>query len=299
LFWYVIVPLIGAIRVQRYWRQFRARFLALQRAPLLNYQLSCLKTEGPALYRCIGSIEAVNDEGFLWVRSDDVTVAVSMHRAQIFLVPPEGSQDGFLQRLQWARFPLVFEESKVYILGPYCSNQGRSYFCSTKNDPLMVLLFDGDEQDVALRVMKAARQPNEYWNSITSYSLALGVLSQFLITMFYSGRPALRFYVLVALTAAFIPILPLLPPGVLFTSLYRRWWRRARQYRSSGDVYELLTTVPSLHHKGSVPESFVCMDIRFYKYRSRLLMFYAVIAVGLGMMFNIMIVFFVLQNLFL
>ncbi|AEJ18706.1 hypothetical protein Spica_0546 [Gracilinema caldarium DSM 7334] len=267
--------------------------------PLLNYQLSCLRTEEPSLYRCIGSIEAVNDKGFLWVRNEDVTVAVSMNWAQIFLVPPEGSQDGFLQRLQWTRFPLVFEDSKVYILGPYCTNLEGSYFCSTKDEPLIVLLFDGDEQDVIFRVMKAARQPNEYWNSITSYSLALGMLSQLLITMCYSGRPALRFFVLVALTAAFIPILPLLPPGVLFTSIYRRWWRKARQYRSNRDIYELQKQIPPLHHVDYVAESLIGKDIQFYQNRSLLLVLYAVIAVGFGIMVNMIIVFFVLQNLFL
>lgn len=272
----------------------------MQRFPLLNYQLSRLRTNEPSLYRCIGAIEAVSDEGLLWVRSEAVTVAVSMNRAQIFLVPPEDSEDGALQRLRWSQVPLVLEDSKVYVAGPYCTQDNRSFFCSTKEAPLMVLLFDGNEQYMVYRVLAAARSHNEYWNGITPYSLALGVFSQLLIAAFYSARPALRLSVLVALTAVCIPILPLLPPGVLLTSFYRRWWRRARQYRSNRDVLDFMEQDRNsgedilVKNKGGVG-----WNIRHYTNRSRQLLAYAIFAAGFGIVINILLFFFMLQRLFL
>jgi hypothetical protein len=301
--WYLIIPLIGAFHVRRFWRLFRDRFVALQGVPPLTYQLSRLRSEDPLVYRCVGAIEAVSDEGLLWVRGEGVTAAVSMNRAQIFLVPPEGTDDGALQRLQWRQFPLVLEGSMVYVAGPYCTQDGRALFCSTKEEPLLVLLFDGDAETLAYRVLSAARQPNEYWNPITPYSLALGVFSQLLIAASYSGRPALRLSVLAALTAVFIPILPLLPPGVLLTSFYRRWWWRARHYRSYRDVLAFMQRQTQRNtQKGSpgfVPGPMAGWSIEQYENRSRLLVIYAVSAVGLGILMNIFLILFVLQNLFL
>jgi len=251
------------------------------------------------LYRCVGAVEAVSDEGILWVRSKGVTVAVAMNRAQIFLVPPEGTEDGALQRLQWRQFPMVLEGSKIYVAGPFCTRDGRSLFCSTKDDPLMVLLFDGDEQTLVYRVLSAARQYNEYWNSLTPYSLALGVFSQLLIAASYSGRPALRLSVLIALTAVFIPILPLLPPGVLLTSFYRRWWRRARQYRAYRDVLAFMQKESITAAPEGLPDAVARGDIQQYKNRSLLLVIYAISAVGFGIVINMWVVLFVLQNLFI
>lgn len=281
----------------------------MQNLPLLNYQLSRLKNAEPSQYRFIGSIESVSDDGLLWVRSDNLTVAVSMTRASIFLAPPEGSEDGSLQRLSWKHFPLVLEGTKVFIGGSYCNKEGRNVFCSTKEQPLVVILFEGDERHLVYRVIAASRQPNEYWNGLTPYSLVLGVVSELLIAAFYSGRPALRMTVLAALTGVFIPLMPLLPPGVLLTSFYRRWWRRGRLYRVYRDLLEyILSGEPSVRaghedlplfvweiKKAGLDEN----HIKIYKRRSRMLEIYAISAAGFGILCNIFVVLFILQWLFL
>jgi len=290
---------IGAFHIRRFWRQFRTRFVSLQQVPLLTYQLSRLRSETPSLYRCIGTIEAVSDEGLLWVRSEGLTVAVSMNRAQIFLVPLEHSQDGVLQPLKWRQFPLVLEGSQVYIAGPYCFKENRPLFCGTGEDPLLVLLFDGNAETLVYRVLAAARQPNEYWNGITPYSLALGVFSELLLAASYSGRPALRLAVIMALTAVLIPMLPLLPPGVLFTSFYRRWWRRARQYRSYRDVLAFIHQhEQSARPVDFLPASDTGVNEHTYNNRSLLLLGYAIFAAGFGIVLNILVVLFVLRSLF-
>lgn len=285
--------------------------MALQKVPLLNYQLSRTPSETPHLYRFLGAIEAVSNEGILWVRSEGLTAAVSMNRARIFLVPPEDAEDGFLQRLTWRQLPLILEGSKIFIGGPYCSKDGRKIFCSTKEHPLIVLLFEGDEQNLVYRVLAAARQPNEYWNKITPYSLVLGMFSQLLIAASYSGRPALRLTALTALASVFIPIMPLLPPGVLFTSFYRRWWRRARHYRAyrdmleffkehnpTGDTEMLTEMVPAI---GPMEKKagFDPAHIQVYRNRSCRLVLYAIAAAGFGIVLNILVILFVLQSLFL
>ena len=49
----------------------------------------------------------------------------------------------------------------------------------------------------------------------------------------------LRFPALVALTLSFMPIIPLLPPGVFFMLLYSRLWRRGRILRGERDLWNL------------------------------------------------------------
>ncbi len=260
-------------------------------------------------YRFIGSIESVSDDGWLWVRGKNLTVAVSMIRAQLFLAPPEGAEDGSLQRLSWKHVPLVLEGTKIFVGGPYCHKNGRNLFCSTKEQPLVVILFEGGEQHLVYRVIAAARQSNEYWNALTPYSLALGVVSELLIAAFYSGRPALRMTVLAALTGGFIPLMPLLPPGVLLTSFYRRWWRRGKRYRIYRDLLEYMHNCGASVLAGSQVLSMFAWNrdkaslnpnqIKIYKRRSRMLELYAIAAAGLGILCNIFIVLFVLQRLFL
>jgi hypothetical protein len=55
----------------------------------------------------------------------------------------------------------------------------------------------------------------------------------------FLSRPAFRLTVITSLVAIFIPLFPLIPPGVLFTLAYRRLWRRARVFRAYRDLVRL------------------------------------------------------------
>ena len=240
----------------------------------------------------------------LWVRGDGLTVSVDMNRAQIFVVPSEDTEDGHLQRVSWRNFPLVLEGSKLFLGGPYCIKNSQGLFCGTKEHPLVVLLYDGNDQTLVDRVLASARQPNEYWNRITPYSLVLGVVSQLIIAASYVGRPAFRLTALTALVAVFIPLMPLLPPGVLFTSFYRRWWRRGRLYRYYRDVLKFYryTKQPrplTLFKKINIDMTDTDRLIRIYEGRSFMLELYAITAACFGILLNFLVILFIFQSLFL
>ena len=242
----------------------------------------------------------------MWARGDGLTVSVDMNRAQIYVVPPEDTEDGHLQRVTWRNFPLVLEGSKLFLGGPYCNKDSQGFFCGTKEHPLVVLLYDGNDHTLVDRVLASARQPNEYWNGITPYSIVLGVVSQLIIAASYVGRPAFRPTVLTALVAIFIPLMPLLPPGVLLTSFYRRWWRRGRLYRYYRDVLKFYRYTEQSRPLTLIPIKEIGIDmtdtdrlIRIYEGRSFMLEFYAITAVCFGILLNFFVILFILQSLVL
>jgi hypothetical protein len=112
-------------------------------------------------------------------------------------------------------------------------------FVSTRETPLMVIFYDCPDSALTARTIRAARNGNEYWNTVTPYSLIIGVLCQTFIALSFLPRPAFRLTVIASLIALFTPLYPLIPPGLLFTVLYRRLAWHARILRSYRDLVRL------------------------------------------------------------
>lgn len=250
LFWYAIVPIAGAFVVRRSWRLFRRRFDDLRLAPILDYRASRELSGEGADFRFFGGFESVTDNKTLWVRSDNLTVPIELSDAQIYLLPAaeeraeSGSYDldgGQPERIQWERVAALSEGAKVFIGGRARPEAGRVHFRSTDSQPLLVILYDGDERSMLERTVRAGRHRNEYWNPATPYALALGVFAELLVGLWFSPRPAFRPAAAAAFAAAFGPLLPILPPGLLLTSLYGRFWRSARAFRAFRDLVLLPT----------------------------------------------------------
>ncbi len=243
LLWYALVPITGAFVVRRSWRRFRRRFDDLRLAPILDYRASRgLSGEGGD-FRFFGGFESVTDGKTLWVRSESLTVPVELSAARIYLLPAaeDGSvrydQDsGQPERIRWDRVAALSEGAQVFVGGRAKPEAGRVRFQSTDEEPLLVILYDGDERSMLERTVRAGRDRNEYWNPATPYALALGVFAELLVALWYSPRPAFRPTAAAAFAAAFGPLLPILPPGLLLTSLYRRFWRHARANRAFRDL---------------------------------------------------------------
>jgi hypothetical protein len=248
--WYALVPIAGAFVVRRSWRRFRRRFDDLRLAPILDYRASReLSGEGED-FRFFGGFESVTDGKTLWVRSDSLTVPIELSAAQIYLLPAaEGAPDqrsydldvGQPERIRWERVAALSEGAKVFIGGRARPEAGRVRFQSADDEPLLVILYDGDERSMLERTVRAGRHRNEYWNPATPYALALGVFCELIVGLSFSPRPAFRPAAAAAFTAAFGPLLTILPPGLLLTSLYRRFWRRARAFRAFRDLVLLPT----------------------------------------------------------
>jgi len=189
-------------------------------------------------FRFTGNLESITDDKTLWVRGDDLTIPVSLANTKCFLLP-EHEGDGFPEapeQIRWNRVSTLTEGSKVFIGGLLKKQDNRLSFVSTNENPLIVIFYNCSDCELSSSVIKAARTRNEYWNNITPISIVIGALILIYIAGSFLGRPAYRLAVITALTAIFIPILPIFPPGFLLTILYRRLTWTARKFRANFDL---------------------------------------------------------------
>jgi hypothetical protein len=228
------------------------RFKNLLSKPDLDYEAwSCIseKSDKGVIqnnYRFTGKFESMSD-GMIWIRGDSLMVPVMTTGTFAYILPSFNSgisdPDEFLERVRWNRLPNIAEGVKVFVGGSVVKKDGRQVFASSKENPLLVIFYNGPDMFFPQYVINTGRNKNDYWNPITPYALILGAF--FLITMAISflPRPAFRLTVISAFTAVFLPLFPLFPPGVLLTVLYKQFWRRARITRTYRDLAELPDTL--------------------------------------------------------
>jgi hypothetical protein len=267
-FWYGVVPVIGAFFTRRAWRHFRRRFNELRLRPLLDY--AAYRHGGEGEYRFTGGFESVTDGRTLWIKGEELTVPVALGGAQTYVLPMPlesgGGRPGLFpdgkgvsgkssgkkaihenfdpgketpRRVKWEQLTSLTEGAKVFIGGSLVFTHDRLGFASTRENPLMVIFYDGPDRSLAIQAIRAGRQGNEYWNSLTPYSFALGVFSQLIMILTYIQRPVFQLTVITAFAAMFIPLFPLIPPGLVFAVFYRKLWWRARVYRAYRDMVRL------------------------------------------------------------
>jgi hypothetical protein len=143
------------------------------------------------------------------------------------------------ERIRWDRISAIAEGVRVFVGGALVFRDDRWSFVSTKERPLLVIFYDGPDRSLAIRAIRAGRHRNEYWNAVTPYALIIGAVCQIFIALSFLSRPAFRLTVITALIALFTPLLPLIPPGTVFTLLYRRLWWQARVFRAYRDLAHL------------------------------------------------------------
>jgi hypothetical protein len=238
----------GAFTSRHAWRQFRRRFDELRLRPLLNYEVYRGLKEDGGSYRFIGGFESVTDGHTLWIRSDNLTIPVSLRGAQTYLLPmqegdgvPENFDPGeeAPERIRWDRVSSLTEGARVFVGGALVLRENRWTFAAANETPLLVIFYDGPDRSLTVRAIRAGRHRNEYWNAVTPYALILGALCLIVMATTFLFRPAFRLTVITALIAVFTPLFPLIPPGILCTVLYRRLWWRARIFRAHRDLAKL------------------------------------------------------------
>jgi hypothetical protein len=245
----------GAIVNRRKWRQFRKRFDELRHSPVLtysNFRLTAppgrLQTDGhdAGPFHFIGTFESITDRQTLWIRSDNLTVPVSLKKAKSYLLPAADDdeaqtadpRDETIEIIRWNKVSSLTEGARVFAGGLLADTDGRFSFTSTKENPLVVIIFYGSDDSLPARVIRGGRPYGEYLNAVTPYSLMIGAICQILIAADNLGShgPAFRPTVIGSLIALFIPLYPVIPPGLLFTLLYRRLVWRVRNLRACGDL---------------------------------------------------------------
>jgi len=256
LVFFGIVPAIGALLKRYKWHKLRRRFDELRLRPVLNYhsywqEASSLEDvpskEGGDLFRFIGGFESITDGQTLWIRSDNLTVPVSLENTESYVLPDQKSgrsDDDDLVENPPEKFKLgnvseIIEGARVFAGGSLKYINGRRCFVSSKQNPLIVFIYNGPDHSVPTRIMRSARQRNDYWNSFTPYSLITGVFGLIMMAVAYYARPAFRLTVTVSFMAMFVPLYPFIPPGLLFTLLFQRLTWKAKILRSYSDLARL------------------------------------------------------------
>ena len=205
-------------------------------------------------FRFFGVFESIGDRGQLWIRSKELTVQADLSNSLTYIFPNTGGVENTSglesggevpERIQWDRISALTGDAKVFIGGALVKRENRRIFASLPEAPLLIIFYEGSEKALALRTVYSGRHRNEFLNFLTPYSFTLGAFSQILIAVSFFSRPAYRSTMISALVALFIPIIPWIPPGILFTVVYRRLWSTARTYRACRDLARLpLDTAP-------------------------------------------------------
>lgn len=269
-FWYGLVPLAGAFFIRRSWRAFRRYFNELRCAPLLDYTQYTATGNGQQLYRFIGNFESVTDAQTLWVQNPALTVPINLKKARIYLLPgedgseleiPYNSEGNTPERIRWNKLAALSDGAKVFVGGCLAEKGSFREFSSNKDIPLMVIIYDGDDRTLVPRAIQAGRQKNEYWNPLTPFTLALGIFCQLVLVLHYYTRTVYQLSAVCALVSVFTPLIPFIPPGVLFTSLYRRAWQHSREFRAYRDLVRLPLRYPEPESLGYGKESYGFIEI--------------------------------------
>jgi hypothetical protein len=247
IFWYGVVPVVGALSNRYKLYLFRQRFDELRLRPILDYRIY-RQLEKEETFRFTGGFESITDRKTLWIQGENLTIPVSLADAHAYLLPtqrgegipdtPDANEES-PERINWGRVTTLAEGAKVYVGGALVFQDEQWIFVSTKEEPLIVIFYDGPDRSLTTRAISAGRRRSEYWNKITPYSLALGALCLILLALSYLHRPAFRLTVITSIIALFIPLFPMIPPGILFTTIHRRLSWQARKFMAYSDLARL------------------------------------------------------------
>lgn len=245
---YGLVPLVGAFSVRSRWRRFRTQLMKSSLRPSLTYK-AVHGDKNMAAYRIFGSLQAVQDENILWLADGNVSVSIDLEGVPVYILPsvPKGESiiktgvypDESPQRTYWNRIFSLPERTNIFVSGELVHEDGRSGFRNTKDVPLIVIIYDCDNSNFYSHAILSGRQRNEYWNVLTPGSLTIGSFSLFIYFYLLIQMPYMQFTAVTAITFSLVPVMPFLPPGLLFYYIYRYFWKKARILRAERDLLRL------------------------------------------------------------
>lgn len=256
LLFYIIFPLGGAFHVRSIWRRFRETMINASFFPICTYEdIIFRKSEG--YFRFFGEIEAIQSEGLLWVRNSEMSMTVRMRYCNVYMIPPEAKMNTQIPaRLHWNSVMSLPEGTDVYICGDVKEEEGRAVFSGSRKEPLTVIFYDGEKGSLLERSISWGRQKNEYWNFMTPWSIAIGgILSLVLLNMMIRARVSTD-VLMGGIIVASLPVIPFIPPGLIFFYFYNSFWKKGRLCRSDRDLLTLPLrfeerniSVPSYRHQ--------------------------------------------------
>jgi hypothetical protein len=248
LVFYGLIPGLGAIHVRNQWRRFRETVRGSVSLPPLRYRDVHGATEGAAgRFRFLGYLEALQEDT-VWIRSSELSVSAHLKEGDIYLLPeiqgggrPEEemlSQEP-PKRIPWKGISTLPEGTKVLVFGRLERSGGLPVFTGTREDPVTMIIYEGEERSILKGSIWTGRHKNELLNQFTFPSVAAGSFALFFLAYILFRNPLSRFSVLLAGTVSLFPVVLFLPPGVAFLFLYRYFWKRGRILRAERDLFQL------------------------------------------------------------
>ena len=239
---YAVVPAFGAFLARGQWRRFRATVTAVSHYPTATPGVVGREHAAPAgYYRFFGTLEAIQGDDRIWLTNGRFSVAADLRNVRVYLIPEAEAGEPVapaLGSVPWSRIFSLPEGTPVFVGGALFSEEGRGVFRDSGRTRLLVVIHDCPKESVVLRAISGGRQRNEYMNSFTLPSVAIGSLSLVLLAFTLLGIPE-RIAALFALTAGLAPLAPFLPPGFPLYFAYRSFWKKARLLRVQRDVVRL------------------------------------------------------------
>ncbi len=246
---FILIPGLGGIQARSRWRRFRQRLRNSSLLPSVTFDAGGFD-EPLGAHSFTGRIEALQGDDSLWIRGDGVSIQALMSDSEIYILPSDASEtpgartllEGRLpeespRSLSWKQMTTLQEGSRVYLIGFLERRDGILRMYGSRDVPLLAILHEGD--DIIPRAVWSGRQKNEYWNALTPWALLAGSLALFIMAsaVFRTHQASLSARLL--LLMALFPVMPFLPPGVIFFLIYLSNWRRARFLRAERDLLGL------------------------------------------------------------
>ena len=270
---YLLIPGIGAFYIRSSWRKFRrlltesATYTPLDYRELRRVERNNREREAaagqntePSLYRIFGQLQAMQGDNTVWISDGKVSVSADLEHVPVYVLSSQTSsfESGFREyplqpprRVLWEKISSLPEYTNIFLSGRLQWDEYRGVFRSSSAQPLLVIIYEGDAHDMLIRAAWSGRQKNEYWNPFTPGSLVLGSFSLFIYFYILQSYPQQLLPALIAISLTVVPLVPFLPPAVLFYYYYRSLWKRGRVLRAQRD----LIRVPLIHFdkESSVP----------------------------------------------
>ncbi|MBI9101155.1 MAG: hypothetical protein JEY99_01980 [Spirochaetales bacterium] len=273
IFFYLLIPAGGAFYVRRRWRLFRKSVIDSSSLPEVSYAKLKNVSDGYAgEFRMLGSLQAIQGDDSVWISNRAISLRVQLTGVDVYTLPHsaligkgrnisirENLTDEIPVRMPWNRFSSLPEGTRLLVSGSLYREKGQLLFKTSRETPLLVLIYDGSENTILIRTIWAGRQQNEYINDFTPGSMAAGGVILLLLTYLSTRLTGADFYSWLIFTMALSPLFAILPPGLGLFELYLIFWRRGRRYRAERDLVLL-----SLRYWPGVDSLSYCSDIRLH-----------------------------------
>jgi hypothetical protein len=252
LLFYMLIPGIGAFYIRSSWRKFRRLLTeAATYCPLGYRELREVEQRSAPdnrLYRFFGHLQAMQGDNTIWISDGKVSISARVARVPVYILSSQSSwfESGFREyplqpprKVVWEKISSLPEYTNIFLSGNLEWEQNRGVFKSAADHPLLVIIYEGKAQEMLIRAAWSGRQKNEYWNPFTPGALALGSFSLFIYCYILLRFPQQLLPAVVALSLSVVPLVPFLPPAVLFYYFYRGFWKRGRVLRAQRDLIRM------------------------------------------------------------